>query len=242
MEAAPKAVPAYIFTQIPDTAAAEAFAFFQSVASTDPHMMPRSEGEIQEFANSGELFGVRNAESGALVAMAYATLEERKREWEFGGLIVGNDVQNLGIGTTLTGFVLCSLIANERPWYRGDTVITHVHEDNPDPRNLLNGWGFQPIDGPEGKTVLKGEMAPPSMKRNAEGNVVGDKFGLPRAAVRKLASWINSEFGGLLRDGKTRAIFEVRPSGPDSIKEALKQELAEFERESQRPERDQEAK
>jgi len=242
MEAAPHAVPSYIFSQIPDTIAAEAFAFFQSVASVDPHMMPRSEGEIQEFANRGELFGVRNAESGALVAMAYATLEEGKREWEFGGLIVADNVQKLGIGTTLAGFTLCSLIANERPWYRGDTIITHVHEANPDPRNLLNGWGFQPIEGPDGKTILKGEMAPPSMKRNAEGNVVGDKFRLPRAAVRKLANWINKEFQGVLRDGKTRAIFEVRPSGPDSIKEALKEELAEFERESQRPEQSQASK
>jgi hypothetical protein len=242
MEAAPHSVPAYIFSQIPDTAASEAFAFFQSVASTDPHMMPRSEGEIQESANSGELFGVRNAESGALVAMAYATLEEKKREWEFGGLIVANDIQKLGIGTTLTGFVLCSLIANERPWYRGDTIITHIHEDNPNPRNLLNGWGFQPIEGPEGKTTLKGEMAPPSMKRNPEGNVVGDKFRLPRAAVRKLANWINTEFQGVLRDGKTRAIFEVRPAGPESVKEALRQELAEFEEESGRPERGQAAK
>jgi hypothetical protein len=231
MEAAPPAVPAYIFYQIPDTTAADAFAFFQSVAAADPHMMPRSEGEIQEFANRGELFGVRNAESGALVAMAYATLEEKNREWEFGGLIVGNDIQKLGIATTLVGFTLCSLIANERPWHYGDAIITHIHEDNPRPRNLLSGWGFQPIEGPEGKTTLKGEMAPPSMKRNAEGDVVGDKFRLPRAAVRKLATWINTEFEGVLRDGKTRAIFEVRPSGPDSVKEALKQELAEFERE-----------
>jgi hypothetical protein len=71
------------------------------------------------------------------------------------------------------------------------------------------------------------------VKRNAEGNVVGDKFRLPRGAVRKLASWINSELEGLLRDRKTRAIFEVRPLGPDSIKEALRQDLAEFEREGQ---------
>jgi hypothetical protein len=69
------------------------------------------------------------------------------------------------------------------------------------------------------------------MKRHAEGNVVGDKFRLPRPAVRKMANWINTEFEGVLRDGKTRAIFEVRPLGQDSINEALKQELAEFERE-----------
>lgn len=215
----------YIFSQIPDSSAAEAFSFHQLVASSDPHIMPRSESQIKVFAERGELFGVRKATSGTFVAICYATLEERSHEWEIGGLTVLDELRKLGIGTVLVRFTLCSVIANERPWDFGDKIIAHVHEENPKPRGLLQAIGFELLAGKEGIVILPGESAPPSMKRNAEGNVVGHTFQFPRAAVRQLYNWLNGEWRGVLRDGNTQAIFQVHPNGPESIKEALKREL-----------------
>jgi GNAT superfamily N-acetyltransferase len=225
----PGAPDAFIFSQVPDTAAGEAFAFHQSVAASDPHLMPRSEGEIQDFANKGELFGARNASSGEFIALCYATLEDAKHEWEIGGLAVIPETQKLGIGTVLVRFALCSIIANERPWHFGDEIIAYVHEENPKPRNLLKSIGFEPISGPNGLLTIPGHLAPPSMKRNSGGNVVGHKFKLPRSAVRQLADWFIRDFSGVLLDGETRAIFEVRPAGPDSLKQDLQREVEELD-------------
>ncbi len=48
----------FVFAQIPSTAAENAFEFHRNFASKDPHVHPRIESEIAEFARSGHLFGV----------------------------------------------------------------------------------------------------------------------------------------------------------------------------------------
>ena len=216
----------YIFQQIPDTAASEAFSFHQQVASNDQHILPRSEEEIKSFAEKGELFGVRKASSDQLVALCYATLDEEHHEWEVGGLHVLDSLQRLGIGEILVRFVLCLVVAHERPWDSGDKVIAIVHEENQKPRKLLRSIGFQQMPPPEGRVTLPKERAAPSMKRNAEGEIVGHKFNFPREAIKSLCAWLTQNFLGVtLRDG-THAVLQVRPSGPRVIKDALEVEVA----------------
>jgi hypothetical protein len=211
----------FIVSHVPDSSATEAFTFHQARTSTNPYLDPRSEGEIQDFASKGELFGVRKAHSGEFVGLCYATLDENRHEWEFGGLAVLEEVQDLGLATVLARFALCSIVVDERPWDYKDEIIVYVHEENPAPRGILDEIGFEPFGG----FTWLGSLAPPSMKRNSEGNVVGDKFRFPRLAVHQLEEWFNRGFNGILRDGKSRVILEVRPYGPDAMGDALREEV-----------------
>jgi GNAT superfamily N-acetyltransferase len=207
----------FIFLQIPTTSAEEAFAFHLSIASSNEHIWPRTEEQIKQFSDDGELFGVREATSGEFVALCYATLEGN--EWELGGLLVADSVQGLGLGTALVRFALAYTIATQRPWFYGQEVIAHVHEANQDPRNLLKRVGFEQFD----KVEIPGDQAPASMKRNAEGKLVGDKFRFPPHAVAELSRWFNEDFRGTLADGATQIIFEARTGGLDSLREALRE-------------------
>jgi ribosomal protein S18 acetylase RimI-like enzyme len=207
----------FIFFQIPSTLAKQAFAFHQSISSSNEHIWPRTQEQVEQFSKDGELFGVRRASTGEFVGLCYATLDGN--EWELGGLTVEESTRRSGLGEALVRFALACTIAYQRPWAYAQELVAHVHEANDKPRNLLKRVGFEHV----GKVELPGDKAPASMKRNAEGKVVGDIFRFPRNGVAELSSWFAKDFKGTLADGTTEAIFEVRPGGLDSIIEALRE-------------------
>jgi ribosomal protein S18 acetylase RimI-like enzyme len=213
----------FIFFQVSSREAKDAFNFHQSISSSDEHIWPRNQEQIEQFCNDGELFGVRKASSGEYVGLCYVHLD-KDHEWEFGGLTVLEAARGLQLGSVLTNFALAHTIANQRPWTYGQEIIAHVHEANQKPRNLLQRVGFQRID----TVTVPRENAPASMKRNADGNIVGDKFQFPRKSLGQLATWFDKEFNGTLGDGVTKAIFEVRPGGLDNLKEALREAMNEL--------------
>jgi hypothetical protein len=213
----------FIFFQVSSIESKSAFAFHSSIASSDEHIWPRTEQQIEKFCEDGELFGVRKASSGEYVALCYAHLEEDAGEWELGGLTVIESVRFLGIGSILTNFALAHTIANQRPWSNGQTIIAHVHEANSKPRKVLGRIGFTHV----GTVTLPGDIAPKSMKRDAQGNVVGDKFCFEKNKVVQLSNWFD-EFDRMLGDGATPTVFDIRPGGLDSLKEALREAANEF--------------
>jgi ribosomal protein S18 acetylase RimI-like enzyme len=205
----------FTFLQVPSKLAEKAFAFHESISSTNEHIWPRTEEEIKEYSESGQLLGVYNASTGEFAGLCYVTLEGD--EWETGGLTVTEKNQGLHLGSALIRFALAHTIAYYRPWRYGQEIIAHVHEDNAKPRNLLQRIGFEFVK----KVEIPGDVAPPSMRRNAEGKVPGDKFRFPPKAVVQLSEWFADDF--LLADGKTPGIFEIQNGTIDSLREDLKQ-------------------
>jgi hypothetical protein len=154
------------------------------------------------------------------VGLCYAVLNTEETEFEIGGLVVASTAQKLGLGTILTRFAVMHVIANERPWHYKRTIIAHIHESNNAPRNVFARNWFTYL----GKETVPEEIAPPSMKRNAEGKLVGDKFLLPRSAVPELSKWLNEEFNGTLRDG-TAIVIDLPPAGLAGLRAAMLEEI-----------------
>lgn len=206
--------PDFVFFQISSKEAADAYAFHQS-SSSDEYIWPRTQQDIQQFCDDGELFGVKNVRTGKYVGLCYIHLDEGKQEWELGGLVVSDAARGLRIGSVLASIALAHTIANHRPWAYGQEVIAHVHEYNQKPRNVLQNIGFEHI----GKTPPV-PNAPPSMKRNPSGEVVGDIFRFPKQKMKQLSEWLNA-YDGRLANGAATAIVEVGQGGIESLREAL---------------------
>ena len=94
-----------------------------------------------------------------------------------------------------------------------------MHEANQSPRNLLKRLGFEHA----GSVEVPGGNAPASMKRNAAGNVVGDRFRFTQEGLRGLSRWFNKEFDGTL--GRTEDIveFDLGPATIEDVKQALRE-------------------
>jgi len=206
----------YYFGQVPSTAASEAFQFHQSVASSDEHIWPRTEQQIYQYANDGQLFGVRSEQSGPFMALCYVALNSAEKEFELGGLTVARAVQRMRIGTVLARLALAYTMVYEQPWRNDQEVIAHVHEENQDPRKLLKTLGFEYLHPIE----LPGNQAPPSMKRNPAGNVVGDKFRFTRDGLQLLSNWFNQEFSDT-RVGGAKVVVDMDLVTFDYLKKTL---------------------
>jgi ribosomal protein S18 acetylase RimI-like enzyme len=204
----------FIFFQVSSPYASDAFKFHQSSTSNE-HIWPRTETEIEMYCETGQLFGVRTA-TGEFVGLCYVTLVDAEREWELGGLAVSQNVQRLHVGSILIRFALAHTIAYQRPWRYKQTIIANVHEDNPKPRNLMKRIGFQFVK----RVEVLAEKAPTTMKRNAEGKLCGDKFEFPEKAVVQLHEWFLSESACKLSEPGTSIQFEI-PGGLESLREAL---------------------
>ena len=168
--------------------AAAAYEFHTKIASSNAHIWPRSERQIEEMAQEGSLFGLWCASS--IVALVYARLDEGSSAWEIGGLTVDKASQKRGFGTLLVRFALAHTIAFQQPWLNGQEIVAHVHEANEEPRRLLANLGFERSRS----VTIPGADAPASMRRDEQGNVVGDEFTFSRGAIGPLARWFREEF------------------------------------------------
>lgn len=217
------ALDPFIFFQVSSKFAADAFSFHQSISSSNEHIWPRTEEQIKRYAQSGELFAVRIASTQEFIGLCYVTLDDTN-QWEVGGVTVANKVQKFHLGSVLVRFALAHTIAYQRPWHYEQKIIAHVHEDNQKPRHLLARIGFEFTK----KVEVPGNVAPASMKRNAEGKVCGDEFEFPPEAVVGLQEWFERDPSGMLADRHTPAIFENPPGGLESIRESLREAVAEM--------------
>jgi ribosomal protein S18 acetylase RimI-like enzyme len=213
----------FILFQVPPDSASSAFSFY--ISKTDSHVWPRTKDELSKFAEKGELIGVRRASSGEPVGLCYATFEEHSNEYEIGGLTVSPEVHGLGLGAALVRFAIAHVIAYERPCLYGRKIVAHVHEANNNGRNLTTRIGFEYV----GTVTLSGSRAPESMRRNAQGDVVGDKFVFPREAVRQLLSWFENDFHESLLREATPVTVDISPADLQNLIEALRQEIADCE-------------
>jgi RimJ/RimL family protein N-acetyltransferase len=168
------------------------------------YIWPRTKEQLKAYSENGELFAIRNCASREIVGICYVILDDGGKRWELGGLGVSESFRSAGLGRVLIRFALARTIASNRPWFYKQTVIAHVHESNPAPRNALKNAGFEQ----NGQEEAPSDEAPASMKRNAAGKVVGDVFIFPQSAVAALITALGKDFTSPLHDGKSRAVFE----------------------------------
>jgi RimJ/RimL family protein N-acetyltransferase len=194
-----------------------ALSFHRKISSSNPTIWPREEQEVQRFAEDRHLFGV--TQSGKLAALCY--LAARDRAWEIGGLVVDETVGRLGIGTMLIQFTLANVLVFDQPWAEKEELIAYVHDDNQAPRKLIDNLGFEFV----GKATFP---APPSMKRDAAGNVTGDKFRFAVEGLHRLYAWL-LQFNGTLRGGE-RAVFDLGRHSLEDFKNALREMTIQYPR------------
>lgn len=179
---------------MPLALAADAFAFHLKIATSNDHIWPRTEEDIRSLAQSNQLLAAYY-EPRDFVGLCYVKAEDN--EWELGGLTVDPKVQGHGIGTTLARVAIAHTMAYNEPWKYGQEVIAYVHQANNDPRKLLKQLGFTWTTSIE----VPDNHAPPSMKRNEQGKIVGDKFRFTPEGLQHLSRWFDNE---------SHAIFDER--------------------------------
>lgn len=213
----------YIVSQIPSEQSSAAFDFHVSLPG-DGHILTRTKQEIAQFCYDGEAFGVRKESTGRYVGFCYVHYQEEKREWELGGIAVPLLLQNLGLGSVLSNFALCHTVANQAPWRNGQEIMAHMHEDNQKPRNMLARIGFVRT----GQDVYEDHEAPRSLKRNAEGKVVGHRFLFPKTSVGNLVTWLEAASEITLRDCVSKAVLKNYPASISDLLEGLREAAREI--------------
>src|ERR687890_2379181 len=197
----------FVFAQVPSTAAENAFEFHRNFASKDLHIHPRIESEIDEFAQSGHLFGVRRKNTNEFVGLCYVVQDSAEGDWQLGGLTV--TIQKEGIGELLVRFALAHTIVygvllQEGKWVQ--KIMAYVRNDNDAPRRLLTDLGFKH----SGSDVFSHEDAPAWMERNhARGNIVFDEFTFTLDGLRQLATWFSERFDGTLDPSGAEAKIDL---------------------------------
>jgi L-amino acid N-acyltransferase YncA len=197
----------FVFAQVPSTDAENAFEFHRNFASKDPHVHPRIESEIGEFARSGHLFGVRRKNTNEFVGLCYVVQDSAEIDWQLGGLTV--TIQKQGIGELLVRFALAhtlvyGVLLQEGKWVQ--KIIAYVRNDNNAPRRLLTSLGFEH----SATDVFSREQAPAWMERNRErGNIVFDEFMFTLDGLRQLATWFSESFDGTLYPSGAEAQIDL---------------------------------
>jgi hypothetical protein len=166
------------------------------------YIWPRTIDEFRQLANDGCLYAVYEQsgtqpekEVGVCYIMDGEDPSGNSRR-EFGGIYVADECRGAGVASTL-GTIS---ISNYYVWdpLRQDQrevekLVAHVHEFNSDPRGLLTRrLGFKQA----GQEIPPVE-APPSMKRNTNGQVVGDLFEFDRTKLLDFADWLESFSGSV---------------------------------------------
>lgn len=155
------------------------FDFYRSFSTE--FLWPRTLEEIEQMAEDGQMFAA--AENDDVLACCYMKPAEHGDEYEFGGILVHERGRERKIGSTLGRVALAVISSMATP----SEIIAHVHEENPLPRPLLERLGFVATGHKDGPPV-----APPGMKRNAEGKVVGDVYRFEFVRFTALADWLDA--------------------------------------------------
>lgn len=194
------AMPNLVFKQVLSELAPEAHNFHKGKLTE--YLFPRSEEDFRRLADDESLYAAFDTDAdnkmiGVALVDEATELDGKTRRWEFGGVFVEEEYRQYGVGTAL-GVIS---ISNHLVWNAtGDEarLISHVHEFNPLPRRMMTEHlGF----------VQDGEESPPfeppaSMKRNADGKVVGHLFVFQNHELARFADFIERWYGTRVILGK----------------------------------------
>jgi len=191
------------------------------------YIWPRTLDEFRQLANDGCLYAAYEQpgtqpikEVGVCYIMDGENPFGNPRR-EFGGIYVSDDYRGAGVASALGTIA----ISNYYVWdpLRQDQreiekLIDHVHEFNDLPRRLLTTrLGFKE----NGRQEIPPVEPPRNMRRNADGEVVGDLFEFDKSKLLEFADWLESFSGHLTgKSGRRIARIEV-PAMRTYLKETL---------------------
>ncbi|HEY3399092.1 MAG TPA: hypothetical protein VGK03_00540 [Geothrix sp.] len=172
------------------------------------YLWPRSLDQIRDLSRQECLFEVveRTGTTNIIVGACYIThakeieppFAERN---EFGGIYVSDDCRGLGLATALGFVAIGNLFMVDPPKGR---LIAHVHEENSLPRRVLKQQGFVQ----NGQEIPPRSVVPLSMKRNKDGDVVGDLFVFDTTSLTTIADWIHN-FPGTINGKNGKSLLEI---------------------------------
>ncbi len=161
---------------------------FHSRYATD-FIWPRSFVELDALVEAQSV-QLALDHAGAIAAICYVDLADIPLEpmdrWELGGIFVRTDCRGLGLAEAVSKIALCAKLIAVPPTDATE-LVAHVHERNLSPRALLSNLGFSPT----GLHEIPSKEAPPTMERNAAGEVVGDLFRFDFQFCVKHADWLH---------------------------------------------------
>ena len=116
------------------------------------------------------------------------------------------ECRGLGLATALGIIAISNHFVWDPPLRR--RLVGHVHEANRLPRGLLiRQLGFVHV----GQEIPPAHIAPPSMARNANGDVVGHLFEFRWDTLFRFADWIEAFAGKLEGPGGSSALEVALP-------------------------------
>jgi hypothetical protein len=183
--------------------ARDAFFWHQGFSASDEHLFPRTWSHYEQLADNYQLVCARE-DADKYLGLCYYTEDDGK--WEVGGLMTAANQRGRSLGSILTVVALGDLLIDEDPLANGESVISHVHEENKATRRMITDrlkFAFSRRIEVPGKDL-------PGLKTNAKGMVVGDEFKLTKDSLVTLADWCDN-WDDQLRDG-TPARIDLRES------------------------------
>ena len=152
------------------------------VANAGEYVWPRTLEELRQMVIDRSVFVVET--DGTVVGMAYTRRDPPR--WEFGGAFVDNAHRNNGLAGGLSRVALTAHFSAENPPL-DEPLIAHVHEFNPSNiREVLGKLGFERT----GRETPPPEIAPRTMKRNHDGQVVGELYTFRCIGLERLVTWL----------------------------------------------------
>jgi RimJ/RimL family protein N-acetyltransferase len=185
------------------------------------HLWPRTLEQFERLAREECLYvifeKVGNAEE--LVGMCYVMdgkePELNTERLEFGGIYVTEGCRGYGVATALGIIAISNHYAWDPPKGR---LIAHVHEANQMPRGMLQEQlGFILV----GQEIPPPDIAPASMARNENGEVVGDLFQFESSTLLRFADWIENFSGTIGGKSGESDLFVDLPLIVSSRREAV---------------------
>ena len=161
------------------------------------YLWPRTLDEFEQFARDECLFEVVrvSGEAQERVGICYVKQDVEEDNTtprrEFGGVYVLGQFRRSGVASALGKVAISNHFVWE-PLRDGERMVGHVHEENMEPRGFLtNQLGFRLV----GREIPPAHLAPPNMKRNKDGQVVGDLFEFDRLRLASFADWLEGFSG-----------------------------------------------
>lgn len=176
---------AFLVRRVTDNRVPEVLAFHE--ANGSEYLWPRDSKYLAERVDDQALFEL--VEAGRLVGMCYYAWDSDKSRFEFGGVCIEGSCRGKRLGDHLANAALATIFVMDNGAAKFE-VIAHVHEQNKSPRHMLERVGFW-WDGSRQEAPPK-HIAPATMKKNADGLVVGDVYSFIAGKCAELARWLQS--------------------------------------------------
>ncbi len=176
------------------------------------YLWPRTLEEFKSMIQDECLYELvkpnrRGVELIGICYIAQGTDQESKlSRKEFGGIFLLEKYRGgkkFGLARILGMAAICEHFI----WDNSDErMIAHVHQENNLPRRLLvEDLGFKPV----GQEIPPPHLVPKNMKKNEEGNVVGDLFEFQREKLKDFAIWLSEFKGWVNAEVKFRVDLEL---------------------------------